>query len=160
MATTILNSSSHGFENDCKEIHEYSGETLHILAQALARRTQHERRQIRETYKATYGGDPASHLQDLRRQTTEAAAPKIIEALAMWMMDPHERDAMVAREALEQVAAGGGEYPNYMVLVEIFVGRKSSHVQLIKQAYQTRFRRRLDQDLIKIEPPHPFQKVS
>lgn len=82
--------------------------------------------------------------------------------LSMWLLlDPHERDAVVAREALDgdEQEGGGGGGANYKALVEIFVGRKSSHVLLIKQAYQKKFRRRLDQDIINMEPPHPFQRI-
>ncbi|KAJ0013169.1 hypothetical protein Pint_20064 [Pistacia integerrima] len=68
------------------------------------------------------------------------------------MVDSHERDAIVAREALEQ-----GDV-NFKALVEIFVGRKSSHIVLIKQAYQKLYKRQLDQDIVRIEPSHPYQK--
>ncbi|KAJ7976410.1 Annexin [Quillaja saponaria] len=71
----------------------------------------------------------------------------------MWMLDPYERDATVAKEALEQ------NETNFEALVEIFIGRKSSHILLIKQAYQKRFRRQLDQDIINLEPLHPYQKI-
>lgn len=73
--------------------------------------------------------------------------------LSFWMLDPHERDAIVPREALQ-------EETNFKALVEIFLGRKSSHILLIKQAYQKRFRRQLDQDIVNFDPPQPFQKVS
>ncbi|XP_031258651.1 annexin A3-like [Pistacia vera] len=69
------------------------------------------------------------------------------------MVDSHERDAIVAREALEQ-----GDV-NFKALFEIFVGRKSSHIVLIKQAYQKLYKRQLDQDIVRIEPSHPYQKI-
>lgn len=68
-------------------------------------------------------------------------------------LDPHPSDAVVVREALEQ-----GD-TNYKVLVEIFVWRKSSQILLMKQDYGARFRRQMDQDIINIEPPHPYQKI-
>lgn len=70
------------------------------------------------------------------------------------MVDSHERDATVIWEALEQ------DDVNFKAIVEIFVGRKSSHIVLIKQAYQKLYKRQLDQDIVRIEPPHPYQKVS
>lgn len=74
----------------------------------------------------------------------------------MWKLDPHERDAIVAREALDEQRV---HHTNYKALIEIFVSRKSSHIALIKQAYQRRYKRQLDQDILKIDPPHPYQKV-
>ncbi|CAK7341481.1 unnamed protein product [Dovyalis caffra] len=149
MGTKILTSSSHGFENECKEIHDSWGRLNGQLVRSLAGRSNLERQQIRETYKAMYGEDMAILLQKMQGQFGE----KVSAALFMWMVDTHERDAIVAREAFRQGDA------NYKALVEIFVGRKSSHIVLIKQAYYARFRRHLDQDIINLEPPHPYQKI-
>ncbi|XP_020534334.1 annexin D8 isoform X2 [Jatropha curcas] len=149
MATKILNTSSQGFEMDCKEIHDSWGR-LNQLVRSLASRSKLERQQIRETFKGLYGEDITSFLQ---RKEAKIVGSKVCTALSMWMVDPHERDAVVAREALQQ-----GD-TNFKALVEIFVGRKSSHIMLIKQAYQTRFRRQLNQDISNLEPPHPYQKI-
>lgn len=140
---------NHNFELDCKKIHDSLG-GLSQLIPTLASLTQLERQQLRETYKAVYGEDLISHLQ---RYEDESSSIKC-SALSLWMLEPHDRDAVVAREALQQVET------NFKALAEIFVGRKSSHVLLIAQAYQKRFRRLLDQDIINLDPPHPFQKVS
>ncbi|OMO67917.1 Annexin [Corchorus capsularis] len=154
MATKILASSSHGFENECKEIHDSWGR-LNQLIRALASRTQLECRRIRETYKEMYGEDLISLLQKTNSQRNEpgGVSPKTCAALSLWMLDPHERDATVAREAIQQ------DDTNYKALVEIFLGRKSSHIALIKQAYQLKYKRQLDQDIVNIEPPHPYQKI-
>ncbi|GAV77298.1 Annexin domain-containing protein [Cephalotus follicularis] len=150
MGTQILTSPMHDFENECKEIHDSWGQLNHLV-RALAVRNQLERQQIRETYKAMYGEDLINLLQ--RNDDAKVTDAKICTALSMWMLDPHERDSIVVREALQQ-----GD-TNFKALVEIFVGRKSSHIVLIKQAYQSRFRRQLDQDIVNIEPPHPYQKI-
>ncbi|KAJ6877284.1 hypothetical protein NC651_030116 [Populus alba x Populus x berolinensis] len=148
MGTKNLTSSSHGFENECKEIHDSWGRLNHLV-RSLAGRSKLERQQIRETYKAMYGEDMTILLQKMQFQN----GSKVCAALYRWMMDTHERDAIVAREAF-----GQGDV-NYKALVEIFVGRKSSHIALIKQAYYARFRRHLDQEIINLEPPHPYQKI-
>ncbi|KAK8261582.1 hypothetical protein V6Z12_D13G197400 [Gossypium hirsutum] len=140
MATKILASSSHSFENECKEIHESRGRWNHLI-QALVTRTQLECRRIRETYKDILRNQPG-------------VSPKTCAALSLWMLHPHERDAIVAREALLQ-----DNDTNHQALVEIFVGRKSSHIALIKQAYLSKYKTQLDQDIINIEPPHPYQKA-
>lgn len=158
----MLTMSSYGFENECKEIHDSWGR-INQLIRALASRTLHERQQIRETYKAIYGEDFVNRLQEAELISSNgndiAAAgfsPKLCAALSMFMLEPHERDAVVAREALEQ-----SDHTNcYKALVEIFVGRKSSQIFLTKQAYHTRYRRKLDQDIANIEPPNSYQKVN
>lgn len=157
MATKMLNVPNHGFHHECKEIHDSWGQ-LNRLVLDLATRTRLERHQIRETYKAIYGEDLVRRLQEAEKSgsRTEAAgiSPKLCAALSLWMLDVHERDAVLVREALQQ------DVTNYKALVEVFVGRKSSHILLMQQIYQTRFRTQLDQDIINIEPPTPYQKVS
>lgn len=81
-------------------------------------------------------------------------SPEVWWALTLFLLDPHERDAVLAHDAIKQ------DEPNYRVLVEIFTGRKSSHIELIKRAYLAKFRRQLEQDMVNTEPPHPFQRVS
>ncbi|RDX89131.1 Annexin A13, partial [Mucuna pruriens] len=149
MANNILTMTHHNFELDCKRIHDSLG-GLSQLIPSLACLTHLERKQLRETFKEVYGEDLTSHLQ--RYEDVFSSSMKC-SALSWWMLDPHDRDAVVAREALQQ------NETNFKALVEIFVGRKSSHVLLIIQAYQKMFRRQLDQDIINLDPPHPFQKI-
>ncbi|CAJ2637338.1 unnamed protein product [Trifolium pratense] len=149
MATNILTMTSHNFELDCKKIHDSLG-GLSQLIPSLASLTLHERQQLRETYKAVYGEDLISQLQ---RYDEDDFSSMKFSTLSLWMLCPHDRDAFVAREALQQ------DETNFKALVEIFVGRKSSHVVLISQAYQKMFRRVLDQDIMNLDSPHPFQKV-
>ncbi|KAK7315557.1 hypothetical protein VNO77_34110 [Canavalia gladiata] len=151
MGTNILTMTSHNFELDCKRIHD-SLRGLSQLIPSLACLTQLERQQLRETYKAVYGEDLISHLQGYEEDVYSSMNMKC-SALSLWMLDPHDRDAFVAREALQQ------DETNFKALVEIFVGRKSSHVLLITQAYHKRFKRQLDQDIVNLDPPHPFQKI-
>lgn len=149
MGTDILPMANLSLEIDCKAIHESLGSLSHLIP-SLSRLTQSQRQQLRQTYESVYGEDLISHVQ---RYETEVSSVKC-SALSLWMLNPHDRDASFAREALRQ------EETNFKALVEIFVGRKSSHILLIKQAYHKRFRRNLDQDIINLDPPHPFQKAS
>ncbi|KAJ4721281.1 Annexin [Melia azedarach] len=87
------------------------------------------------------------------RNEAAGFSPKTCAALSVWMLGSHERDAAVSRQALE------GRDINFKALIEVLVGRKSSHITLIKQAYQKRYKRQLDQDIAGIEPPHPYQKI-
>ncbi|KAJ6379924.1 hypothetical protein OIU76_016558 [Salix suchowensis] len=122
MGTKILTSSGHGFENECREIHDSWGRLNHLVP-SMAGWSKLEKQQIRKTYRAMYGEDMTALLQKMQSQN------------------------------------GIKSDVNYRALVEIFVGRKSSHVSLIKQAYYARFRRHLDQEIINLEPPHPYQKI-
>lgn len=70
------------------------------------------------------------------------------------MLDPHDRDAVVAKQSLE---SGDNQYK---ALVEIYVSRKPRRILLIKQAYFARFRTRLDYDIASSEPVSPYQKVT
>ncbi|KAK9096580.1 hypothetical protein Sjap_022077 [Stephania japonica] len=78
---------------------------------------------------------------------------EICNALSLWLLDQHERDALMAKEAFENSET------NCKALVEIYTGRKSSHLLLIKQVYQTKYRMQLDQDILNSELPHSYQKI-
>ncbi|KAM5550370.1 annexin Gh1-like [Rosa sericea] len=154
------------FEIECKEIHDSwirPPEQLNQLVRSLARRNRHERQQIRETYKAIYGEDLVSRLQhkadgDDADQITTGISPNLCAAVSLWMINQHEGDAIFIQEALHNDQQGRHD-KNYNALVEIFASRKSSQILLIKQAYHTKFRRQLDQDIINIELAHPHQKI-
>ncbi|KAG9452099.1 hypothetical protein H6P81_005003 [Aristolochia fimbriata] len=135
-------------EKTCKDIHDKWGR-VDQLARVLACTTNMERRQIRETYKSMYGLDPTDHLQ----QTRDANAnSEIGSLLSLWLLEPHERDAVMAREALNS------SHTNYNALLELYIGRKSSQLLLIKQEYHAKFKRQLDQD-ISSEPDDSYQKI-
>lgn len=153
----MLTMSTQSFEIECKEIHDsWIPGGRNQLVRSLARRNRHERQQIRETYKAIYGEDLVKRLQ--QHQISTGISPNLCAALSLWMIDQHERDAILVREALDNDQQGSRD-TRYNALVEIFASRKSSQILLIKQAYQEKFRRQLDQDIINIEPPHPHQKI-
>ncbi|XP_023768586.1 uncharacterized protein LOC111917166 [Lactuca sativa] len=80
---------------------------------------------------------------------------KTCTILSLLMINLHERHAIVAKNAIFKERG----CVNYKALIEIYVGRKSSHFFLIQQAYQSKFRRHLDQDIMSIEPPHSYQKI-
>ncbi|KAI4350333.1 hypothetical protein L6164_004799 [Bauhinia variegata] len=140
--------SNHDLELDCKKIHDSLG-ILSQLLPSLASLTQLQRRQLRETYKGVYGQDLINRLQRYEVGFSSMKA----SALSLWMLDPHDRDAIMVREVLEQ------DEPSFEVLLEIFLGRKSSHILLLNQAYQKRFKRVLDQDIVNLEPSNSFQKI-
>ncbi|KAK4414825.1 Annexin A3 [Sesamum alatum] len=134
-------SRTESFEGVCREIHGSWGEEERIV-QLLVGLSQAECRKVREMYMEIYGDDLVQKFDPG------------LQFLPCLMLDPFERDAVFARDALH-----GNDGLNYKALVEIFTCRKSSHVLLILQAYHAKFRSQLDLDIASIEPPHPYQKM-
>ncbi|KAK6139750.1 hypothetical protein DH2020_026510 [Rehmannia glutinosa] len=135
---TMAVSRTKSLESICKEIHDSCVEEK-LLIQILLNLSQPECRKIRETYMNIYGED---------------LIPSVVSFLSNLMLNPFERDAVFAREAIYL-----NDSVNYMALVEIFTCRKSSHVLLIQQAYHAKYRCQLDFEIASIEPPHPYQKI-
>ncbi|KAM0001377.1 putative Annexin superfamily [Helianthus debilis subsp. tardiflorus] len=148
MAISLSQSST---EDICKQVHGSLG-NLSILVRVLAGQlSQHECQKTREKYKEMYGED----LYEILRHKIHGTTSKTCTILSSLMLNPHERDAIVAKNAIFKER----DRVDYKALIEIYVGRKSSHFFLIQQAYQSKFRRHLDQDIMNIEPPHSYQKI-
>nr|GME10408.1 annexin A13-like [Ipomoea batatas] len=136
-------------ENICKQIHaSLLHHRLSLLSGVLDSPNRVECQRIREKYKEMYGEDPVQRLQ-----AADENEPETTQALAAVLLSPHERDAAFAREALRR------DDVDFRALAEIFTCRKSSHVQLIHQAYVAKFRTHLDHDIATIETPCPYQKI-
>jgi annexin A7/11 len=78
---------------------------------------------------------------------------QLCNLLYLWMLDPAERDAIMARDAIESAMT------DYWVLIEIFTRRKQEQLFFTKQAYLARFKKNLEHDLV-TEPSHPYQRVG
>ncbi|KAJ9555121.1 hypothetical protein OSB04_009735 [Centaurea solstitialis] len=143
--------SQSSIEDFCKQIHSSLGNVSFLVRVFAGQLTQHECQKTREKYMEMYGED----LFDLLRNKIDGQTSKTCMILSSLMLSPHERDAIVANNAIFKQR----DSVNYKALIEIYVGRKSSHFFLIQQAYQTKFRRHLDQDVMSIEPPHSYQKM-
>ncbi|KAK1263564.1 hypothetical protein QJS04_geneDACA009415 [Acorus gramineus] len=131
-------------EEDCRAIHDASSDHF----SSLICRTSVQRRQIRETYKAMYGEDL---IDPLCRDRMTNQKIEVRTLLYLWMLEPHEMNAVLAREALRDV--------NYEALIEMYVTCKSSQHFLINQAYRGIFKSHLDQEIIISEPSHPYQRI-
>lgn len=155
IAERVMAWSSCNGESICKEIHDSWGQPAHLI-QHLAGLSQLECRKTRETYVKIYGEDPAQLLLQSSESSSQGTgvSQRTSAALSMLMLNPHERDAIVAREAFEK-----NDTVNYKALIEIFTCRKSSHVLLIQAAYHAKYKRQLDQDIISIEPSQPYQRI-
>lgn len=74
-------------------------------------------------------------------------------ALYLWMLEPHERDAVLANDAIER------RVTDYKALIEIYTRQKLSQLFFTKHAYLAKFKRHMDQDMIS-EPSNSYQKVG
>uniref|UniRef100_A0ACD5XM00 Uncharacterized protein n=1 Tax=Avena sativa TaxID=4498 RepID=A0ACD5XM00_AVESA len=137
-----------GFESDCREIHGACDEPRR-LSRLLARRSPSERQQIRATYREMFGEDLVARLQKTLAADQDN---ELCDLLYLWMLDPAERDAAMARDAIESAAT------DYRVLVEIFTRRKQEQLFFTKQAYLARYKKNLEQDMV-TEPSHPYQRL-
>ncbi|KAF9592285.1 hypothetical protein IFM89_013511 [Coptis chinensis] len=139
--------SGESWNMDCGEMKDSLGGLDKLVLPPACRESLE---QIRETHKEMNGEELVKLLGkiDLSDQRNEVGT-----LVSLWLLDPHQRDAVTARNAFEH-----GD-TNYKSLLEIYCGRKSSHILFIKQRYQTMFRRQLDQDIINAEPPSPYQRM-
>ncbi|KAM0853909.1 hypothetical protein ACQ4PT_050767 [Festuca glaucescens] len=137
-----------GFETDCRAIHGAHNEP-HRLSRLLARRSPSERQQIKAVYRAMFSEDLVARLQ---KNLAADQDNELCNLLYLWMLDPAERDAIMARDAIESAAT------DYRVLVEIFTRRKQEQLFFTKQAYLARFKKNLEHDLV-TEPSHPYQRL-
>ncbi|XP_076888931.1 uncharacterized protein LOC143539524 [Bidens hawaiensis] len=148
MAKSFSQSST---EDICKQIHGSPGDVSLLVRVLTGQLSRHECQKVREKYMEMYG----ENLYDCLQNKTRGASSKTRTILSSLMLNPHERDAIAAKNAIFKEV----DSVNYKALIEIYVGRKSSHFFLIQQAYQSKFRRHLDQDIMSIEPPHSYQKI-
>nr|GEU33997.1 annexin D8-like [Tanacetum cinerariifolium] len=143
--------SQTSLEDICKQVHGCIG-NFNLLVRVLASHLrQQDYQKIREKYMETYGED----LHDRLQNQIDGHTSKTSTILSLSILNQHERDAIIAKNAIFKER----DSVNYKALIEIYVGRKSSHFFLIQQAYQSKYRRNLDQDIMSIEPPHSYQKM-
>ncbi|KAM0879835.1 hypothetical protein ACQ4PT_033976 [Festuca glaucescens] len=137
-----------GFENICRDIHGACDEPRR-LSRLLAHRSPSERQQIKAVYRAMFGEDFVARLQ---KNLAADQDNELCNLLYLWMLDPAERDGIMARDAIESAMI------DYRVLVEIFTRRKQEQLFFTKQAYLARFKKNLEHDLV-TEPSHPYQRL-
>ncbi|URE43716.1 ANX [Musa troglodytarum] len=148
MELSHVSSSCMTCKNVCQEIHA-AWDQLDLVARALAHRTLAERRQIKEMYRAMFGEDFVEHL---RRTRMANSKNEMCNTLYLWMLEPHERDAVLANDAIERRAT------DYKALIEIYSRQKLSQLFFTKHAYLAKFKRHMDQDMIS-EPSNSYQKL-
>lgn len=73
--------------------------------------------------------------------------------MMMWVLDPAERDAMLANEAAMKWS------PSNRVLIEIAVARAADELFAARRSYQSRFKRSLEED-VSAHTHGDFRKVN
>ncbi|KAM3275724.1 hypothetical protein ACQJBY_044221 [Aegilops geniculata] len=146
-----------GLDNECREIHGACDEPRR-LSRLLAHRSAPGRQQIKATYRAMFGEDLAGRLHktltaNQDNESQHGLPLQLCNLLYLWMLDLAERDAIMARDAIESGAAA-----DYRALVEVFTRRKQDQLFFTKQAYLTRFKKNLEQDMV-TDPSHPYQRL-
>ncbi|OIW02104.1 hypothetical protein TanjilG_26644 [Lupinus angustifolius] len=100
----------------------------------LAHRNAMQRSLIRQTYAETFG-------EDLLKSLADELSGDFERAVLLWILNPAERDALLANEAIKKGSAG------HCILMEIACTRSSHHLFLVREDYHIRFKRSLVEDV-------------
>ncbi|KAK8942287.1 hypothetical protein KSP40_PGU011170 [Platanthera guangdongensis] len=99
----------------------------------LAHRDAAQRSQIMQSYEELY------HENLIKRLESELSGD-FEKAMYRWILDPIEREAFIANEALK-------EELNYRVIIETAYINSTDELLVVKKAYQHRFKRSLEEDV-------------
>ncbi|KAK1319875.1 hypothetical protein QJS10_CPB04g00377 [Acorus calamus] len=100
----------------------------------LAHRNATQRKQISQAYEELYK-------EDLLKRLESELSGDLEKAVYRWIFDPVEREAILANVAVKK----GSE--DYQVIVEIACVNSPAELLAVKQAYQARFKRSLEEDV-------------
>lgn len=101
------------------------------VIEILGHRNYVQRHELRQVYRNLYGDDILHRLKSEVRGNLE-------RAVLLWMEDAADRDAVILRDALK------GWGTNDRALIEVICTRTSTQLQAIRQAFNNRYRRSLD----------------
>nr|AII30308.1 annexin 6 [Cardamine hirsuta] len=124
-------------EEDSDQLHKAFkgwGTNEGMVISILAHRNATQRSFIRAVYAANYNKDLLSELD-------KELSGDFERAVMLWTLDPTERDAYLVKESTKMFTA------NNWVLVEIACTRPSLEFFKTKQAYQTRYKTSLEEDV-------------
>ncbi|WOL02741.1 annexin D2 [Canna indica] len=122
---------------DCEQLHkafEGWGTNEGLIISILAHRPAAHRQKIRQAYAEIYG-------EDLLKPLDKELTRDFERAVLLWVLDPAERDAVLANEAVKKWSPGN------RVLIEISVVRTMEEMLAVRRAYQARFKRCLEEDV-------------
>ncbi|MCO5581912.1 hypothetical protein L7F22_035801 [Adiantum nelumboides] len=122
---------------DCADLHRaFKGFACddEKVIEILGHRNDVQRHELRQAYTNLYASNLLQKLQAELGGNFE-------RAVLLWMEDAADRDAIIIRDALE------GWGTKDIALIEMICTRTKSQLQAIRQAYNTRFYRSLDEDI-------------
>ncbi|CDP01046.1 unnamed protein product [Coffea canephora] len=137
MSTLIVPPHVPSVAEDCEQLHkafEGWGTNERLIISILAHRNAGQRKAIRHAYAETYGKDL---LKDLDKELSSDFERLVL----LWTLDPPERDAVLTDEATKKWTKSN------QVLVEIACTRPSKGLILVREAYHSRFKRSLEEDV-------------
>ncbi|XP_010551662.1 PREDICTED: annexin D2-like, partial [Tarenaya hassleriana] len=105
-----------------------------LIISILAHRNAAQRTAIRKAYAETYN-------EDLLKALDKELSSDFERAVLLWTLDSAERDAYLAKEATKMFTS------NNWVLVEIACTRSAFELFKVKQAYQARYKKSLEEDV-------------
>ncbi|KAJ9699177.1 hypothetical protein PVL29_007997 [Vitis rotundifolia] len=100
----------------------------------LGHRNAAQRKQIRLAYQEIY-------LKDLTKQLKSELSGDFERAVCHWILDPVERDAVLANEALKKAR------PDYRVILETAYMKSPEELLAVKRTYQFLYKRSLEEDV-------------
>ncbi|OMO51711.1 Annexin [Corchorus capsularis] len=110
------------------------GTDENAIVSILGHRNLFQRKLIRLAFEEIYH-------QDLLEQLKCELSGDFERAVSLWTLDPADRDAVLAHEALQKSVA------DYKVIVEIACVRSPEDLLAVKRAYKFRYKHSLEEDL-------------
>ncbi|XP_021887410.1 annexin D3 [Carica papaya] len=126
-----------------KEAFQGFGTDEKAIIKVLGARTARQRREIRDTYQQLYN-------ENLIDALFSELSGDFRKAVILWTIDPPERDAKLANEALQKKKIG---IKNLKVIVEIACASSPHHLMAVRQAYSSLFDCSLEEDIVSAVPP-------
>lgn len=127
--------------NCCKGIVASKGRLEHILAS----RNATQRKELGALFHALYKEDISTFLH-------AKLCGNLRKAVVLWMHDPAERDAIIAKTELMS------QYPDFRALTEILCSRTPAEILRIREAYRRLYKVCLEEDIAQ-ETVGPHQKL-
>ncbi|GFP96869.1 annexin d1 [Phtheirospermum japonicum] len=137
MSTLCVPSQVPSVTDDCEQLHKaFSGWGTNedLIISILGHRNASQRKLIRQTYAETYG-------EDLLKALDKELTSDFERVVLLWTLEPAERDAYLANEALKKWTASN------QVVMEIACTRSPKELLHAREAYHARFKRSIEEDV-------------
>ncbi|KAL3633981.1 Annexin Gh1 [Castilleja foliolosa] len=137
MSTLCVPSQVPSVTEDCEQLHKaFSGWGTNedLIISILGHRNAEQRKVIRQVYAETYG-------EDLLKALDKELTNDFERIVQLWTLEPAERDAYLANEALKKWTASN------QVLVETACTRSPKELLQAREAYHARFKRSVEEDV-------------